>query len=213
MNTPQAYASGAMAGKGVLLTVIAVVVGAFLLAQGFDGSGDTSWNADGNAGTATANGEGSADGESSDISTGDGTETPVETVFSTTTTQLPVVTQPPLDTRPPNEIKVAAVNGTGRRGLAAGVADILNASNYITDAKNAVLKDLAASTIYYRDGYADDAKVVADVLGATADILSPTSNSQTSTTDNVLTSIVEPDSVRDFHIYILLGRDCDAWCL
>lgn len=208
MNTPHTHASGAMAGKGVLLTILAVVLGTFLLARGFDGSGDMSWNADGNADTTTVDGEGSAGGEPSETPTGDATGMPVGAVPSTTTTQPPVVTQPPLDTRPPNEIKVAAVNGTGIRGLAAGVADRLNAGNYITEAKNAAKQDLPSTKIYYREGYADDAKVVADVLQVTADLLTPTSNSQTLTTDNVLTSIGDPDNVRDFHIYILLGLDC-----
>lgn len=191
MTAPHSHSSGGgSAGRAILLVVAAIALGAFLLARGFDGADDDT-TADPGDGT----GQTETDGE-------DG-EDPAVVESTTTTTTTTTTTAPPIVTRPPGEVKVAVANGTGDRGRAGRTAGILNASGYVTAAKNTEQDRVGESVIYYRPGYGDDAKAVASALGAAADLLTPAPAT-------IMTLIRNPETPQDlgtFHIFVVVGTD------
>ena len=192
--TPQHAQSsgGGSAGRAIVLVIVAVALGAFLLARGFDGSDD--------------NGNDASPGETeTDPSTnGDPDESPESNgTTSTTTTTTTTTTAPPVVTHLPGEVKVAVMNGTGERGRAGRTADTLNATGYVTAAKNTQQDRVETSVIYYRPGYGDDAKAVASVLGAPPDIITPAPTT-------IMTLIRSPESPADleeFNVFAVVGSD------
>lgn len=203
MTAPGGRTSANSAGRGVVLTILAVVIGFYLLAQGFDTAPNAatadSTAVDDNDGNNTADDDSPEGDDTSntdnDSETPNGDET--DDVTSTSEQLLPT---PPTVTHPPAEVKVATVNGTGQRGLAGATADKLAARGFVTAAKNAASPPVSASTIYYLPSYGDDAKVVADALSAPANILSLAPA-------NILTLLTNSDDVADFHIFVVLGTD------
>ena len=188
--TPQHAQSsgGGSAGRAIVLVIVAVALGAFLLARGFDDSDD-----DNEASPATT--EESTNGDPDDPEPNGTT--------STTTTTTTTTTAPPVVTHPPGEVKVAVMNGTGVRGRAGRTADRLNATGFVTAAKNTQQDRVEASVIYYRPGYGDDAKSVASVLGAPPDIITPAPGT-------IMTLIRNPESPADleeFNIFAVVGTD------
>ena len=190
--TPQhAHSSGGgSAGRAIVLVIAAIALGVFLLARGFDGSDET--------GTEASSGEteaaSSTDGE---------TEVSTESATSTTTTTTTTTTAPPVVTHLPGDVKVAVMNGTGARGRAGRTADTLNATGYVTAAKNTQQDRVETSVIYYRPGYGDDAKAVASVLGAPPDIITPAPGT-------IMTLIRNPESpagLEDFNLFAVIGTD------
>ena len=187
---------GNAAGRGIVLVIVAIALGVFLLARGFDGSDDA---ADDKS-TAT-------DQESNSDSTGPGSgdegengdDTPDATPSTSTTTTTSTTVPPPV-THPANEVRVAAINGKGAPGLAGAAADKLNALGYQTKAKNAVNFGIEMSVIYYQPGYGDDAKAIAAAINAPVDILNPAPST-------ILTLIKDPSDVSEFNIFILLAED------
>lgn len=77
---------------------------------------------------------------------------PEETTTSTT---------PP---KPPNEVTVRVGNGAQKSGVAGRGTDILEGAGYLTlGAKTSTIK-LETSTVYYVEGFAADAEVIASLL-------------------------------------------------
>ena len=193
MTAPHGHAAGGgSAGRAILLVAAAIAVGAFLLARGFDGADDTT--------AATGNGTGQTQTDPDDGENGDDPATVESTTTTTTTT---TTTAPPIVTRPPGEVKVAVANGTGDRGRAGRTAGILNASGYVTAAKNTQQDRVGESVVYYRPGYGDDAKAVASALGAPADLLTPAPAT-------IMTLIRNPETPQDletFNIFVVVGTD------
>ena len=190
--TPQhAHSSGGgSAGRAIVLVIVAVALGAFLLARGFDGSDDNTEASPSATAEETSNGSDSEDETETNGTT--------STTSSTTTT-----TAPPVVTHPPGEVKVAVMNGTGVRGRAGRTADTLNATGFVTAAKNTQQDRVQDSVIYYRQGYGDDAKAVASVLGAPPDIITPAPAT-------IMTLIRNPESPADleeFNIFAVVGTD------
>lgn len=188
--TPQHAQSsgGGSAGRAIVLVIVAVALGAFLLARGFDDSDDSN-----EASPATTE----------ESTNGDPEETDTNGTTSTTTTTTTTTTAPPVITHPPGEVKVAVMNGTGVRGRAGRTADTLNATGFVTAAKNTQQDRVEASVIYYRPGYGDDAKSVASVLGAPPDIITPAPGT-------IMTLIRNPESPADleeFNIFAVVGTD------
>ena len=188
--TPQHAQSsgGGSAGRAIVLVIVAVALGAFLLARGFDDSEDST-----GAPPRTTPEESTTDPD--DPETGDTT--------STTTTTTTTTTAPPVITHPPGEVKVAVMNGTGVRGRAGRTADTLNATGFVTAAKNTQQDRVEDSVIYYRPEYGDDAKAVASVLGAPPDIITPAPAT-------IMTLIRNPESPADleeFNIFAVIGTD------
>ena len=180
------------AGRGLIITIVAVALGLYVLAGAFDGSSASDEVADPEDGTAADNEDG--DEESSDADgTGSDGEEPEPAI---TTSTAP----PPPSTHRPGEVKVAAVNGTGRTGLAGATGDILAARGYVAAAKNAAATPVQTSAIYYQPDYSEDAKAVASALNAPAEILLPAPS-------NMLTLVANPETVIDFHVFVVLGVD------
>jgi len=171
-----------------VLVIVAVALGAFLLARGFDDSDDST-----EASPATT--EESTNGDPDDPEPNGTT--------STTTTTTTTTTAPPVVTHPPGEVKVAVMNGTGVRGRAGRTADTLNATGFVTAAKNTQQDRVEDSVIYYRSGDGDDAKAVASVLGAPPDIITPAPGT-------IMTLSRNPESPADleeFNIFAVVGTD------
>jgi len=171
---------------------VAIALGAFLLARGFDGADDPTAGA--------GNGSGQTETDPDEGENGADPETVESTTTTTTTT---TTTQPPIVTHAPGEVKVAVANGTGDRGRAGRTAGILNASGYVTAAKNTEQDRVGESVIYYRPGYGDDAKAVASALGAPPDLLTPAPAT-------IMTLIRNPETPQDletFNIFVVVGTD------
>ena len=202
MTAPGQYAAGdgsfgrsagGAVGRGVVLVLIAVAIGAFLLRSGFDNTS--------NGGAQTTVGDNDAaeaqnpeDDEGGAVDpAGEGNGDPADPATETTA-------PPPLPTREPSQVKVAAVNGTGTAGLAGRTADLMGVHGYVTGAKNAASVPMAVSVIYYRAGFSEDAKAVATHLRAPADIIAPAP-------EDVLSLIANADEVADFNIFVIVGAD------
>ncbi len=193
MTAPHGHSSGGgSAGRAILLVAVAIAVGAFLLARGFDGDDDATATSD-----PDETEQPSSNGEDDN---GDDPDNGTTTTTSTTTT---TTTAPPVVTHPPGEVKVAVANGTGDRGRAGRTAGTLNASGYVTAAKNTQQDRVGESVIYYRPGYGDDAKAVASALGAPPDLLTPAPAT-------IMTLIRNPETPADletFNIFVVVGTD------
>ena len=190
--TPQHAQSsgGGSAGRAIVLVVVAVALGAFLLARGFDDSDGSTAASPGDPPEESTNGDSEEDPETNGTT-------------STTTTTTTTTTAPPVVTHPPGDVKVAVMNGTGVRGRAGRTADKLNATGFVTAAKNTQQDRVEDSVIYYRPGYGDDAKAVASVLGAPPDIITPAPGT-------IITLIRNPESPADleeFNIFAVVGTD------
>ena len=198
MTAPHAHSSGGgSAGRAIVLVIVAVALGALLLARGFDGADDTSASSNGD----NAEKESPDPGDNGD--NGDnGDEPPVGEQSSTTTTST-TTTVPPVVTHLPGEVKVAVANGTGERGRASRTAGVLNAGGYVTAPKNTEQDRVSESVIYYRPGYGDDAKAVASALGAPADLLTPAP----STIMTLIRNPETPPDLENFNIFVVVGND------
>ena len=193
--TPQhAHSSGGgSAGRAIVLVIVAVALGAFLLSRGFDGSDDSSTDASND----------DTEAESSPTGDGDPEDSPEADATSTTSSTTTTTTAPPVVTHLPGEVKVAVMNGTGERGRASRTAGTLNASGYVTAAKNTEQDRVEESVIYYKAGYGDDAKAVASVLGAPPDIITPAPG----TIRTLIRNPESPENLEDFNIFVVVGND------
>ncbi len=122
-----------------MLVAAAVIIGAVLLAKGFDNNVD----ADGGAGP----------GEATTTTAGDGT-----------TTSATVPPQP----HPVNEVKVFVLNGGGPPQIAGTDTTVLNSKGYVTVPADNSPVDVPASVVYFAVGYDADAPAVATALGLPA---------------------------------------------
>ena len=146
--------AGGNVARGAMVIVAALLVGFVLLQQGLSGSGGDDTAASTTNSTAATEG-------SSETTSIDNPEVsvPVET---------PAPTLGAL--RPAGEVAVLVLNATD--GPVAGIAgkgsDKLKTNNYVTrDAKNATAS--GPSAVYYAEGFEAEARVVAEVLGASPD--------------------------------------------
>jgi hypothetical protein len=146
--------------RGVVLVVIAVLVGLVLLRNGID--------ADANAGSSTGGGKGTtADGGGTDGG-------------STTSSTLGL--------RSPSEVPLIVLNGSGVKGAANKYATFLLNKGYTnqTDADGGNAAAQAdTTTVYFQEGFQNEAKAVASAIkaptvGGTAAVptvsLGPTNN-------------------------------------
>jgi hypothetical protein len=155
--------------RGALLIIVAVLLGAGLLANGFRDSG-----------TSTTSGA-----------------TPT-TKRSTTT--LPGGATPSTVAQPhdPAQVKVLALNGSGKSGIAKAAADLLKAANYTTlDPSNAKGATVATSIVYYLAGYEADAATIAVKLGLPASAAQPLPTP-------VPASVADP---KDANVVVVVGTD------
>jgi hypothetical protein len=128
------------AARGIILVVVAVVLGAILLAAGGTVGFDQ-------------------DDESVDIGEGGGGEGVTETTAPTeTATSAPV-------TVAPSQVAVVAANGAGISGLAGQSADFLATQGYTNTAATDALADTAQTVVYYVDGFQPNAVAIAGAFG------------------------------------------------
>jgi len=198
MTTPGRYASsdnsfagstGNAAARGVALIAVAVLIGFVLLAKGFDGPSDTS-----TAPTVTTT-------AAPNVTTTEAgaTETTTTADPAGTTTSAPAIA-PAASLRPPAEVKVVVANGSGVNGAAGAAKGELTTAGYVAEAKNAVTATTELSAVYYIDGYAEEAKAVAQTLGGTAALLR-------AAPADPLALIASPAGLEDFQIFVILGTD------
>ena len=154
---------GGAAGRGAMLVGAAVILGLILLRFAFDGS-DTTVQAEVDEISATT-----VVGTNVDGSTVTLPSTPA--ADGTTASTVPATTAPAVDDvlHDNNTVTVMTANGSGTSGEAGRLAEQLSAENYVTDAANA--EPTATTKIYYRPGYVLDARNIATVLAATADLI------------------------------------------
>lgn len=200
MNGPRGRPAGGAVGKSVVLTLLAVAVGVFILGRAFDDGEPDDPEAAGSDAPADAAEEDGTGGDDPDDAEGASAAGPDASDADETDPLQEAQQIVPLYTRRPEDVKVVAVNGTSKKGLAGATANILNARGYVTDTKNAASPPVLLSSIFYQAGYSDDAKAVAAAISAPADIIA-------SAPDHVLTLIARPDDVGDFHIFVVLGVD------
>lgn len=206
-----ARSTGGAAARGAMLIALALIIGLVLMAFALDdpdteltsgdSATDTSDSEDSTTDTTDTTDDAS-DGSSSD--TGDGTGT--DAADGGTATTAPPETIGPVEEgdgpRPPSEVNVLVANGTGGKGIAGALSDKLIADGYIANASNA--PSTAEGIIYYRQGYADDARAVAAILGAPPDILTPAPGDGTVA---VSAEAVSDGRLSDANVIVIVGND------
>ncbi|MEZ5207169.1 MAG: LytR C-terminal domain-containing protein [Acidimicrobiales bacterium] len=126
---------------GVVMIVFAVLIGAFLLAKGYESEGDL---VAGSSPTTVASSSG-----------------PPPTGLTTTSTTAPSTTTTPL--KAPADVTVRAANGGGEEGVALAGTEKLAAAGYSTlGAVDAPAQ--TASVVYYAAGFEGEAVEVAKVF-------------------------------------------------
>lgn len=89
--------------------------------------------------------------------------TTTTTAPTTTVTTEPTTTTTTAVAHAPNEVKARVGNGAGRGGVAGAGTNILATAGYVTlSPKNADTIDV--STVYFTQGFSEDAKLVAQLL-------------------------------------------------
>lgn len=189
------------AGRGVILAIAAVVLGAIILGQGFDDP-TTVVSADGTTATPTPapSSDGSDDGGATDDTDGtadggttdgtDGTTDDGSTDGSTTDQGSTAVLHPA------SQVRLMVANGTDYRGLAKLISDKLVSSEGfvgLTPQNSANGDAVALTTVYYIEGYQLDAARIAAAIE----------------TDRVLPMPDPPpvDGLQEANILIELGLD------
>jgi hypothetical protein len=166
MTAPQSGAGGLDANaRGIIVLVVAVVVGFLLLLNaGASGNGGGTVAAEDTSTTIDVSGLGDdPEEEPSDPTTPD--DTAVETTPEDTTA----------GNRPPAEVSVLVLNIPGGVVGAAGAGtETLSGAGYqMAEPANANSADVEATTIYFAEGFEQDAVSVASVLGRAADAVAP----------------------------------------
>jgi hypothetical protein len=163
--------TGDAAVRGALLVGVAVIIGALLLWRGHDNNGNTAQSTVGSTTTTTAKPASGATGSGgtagtgtvSGVTAGTGKTGPTGT---TGTTGTGAATGTTGTLHKPAEVKVIVANGSGTTSGAGQVTAKLQPKGYaMLAAADAATSNVAASKVYYRDGYAEDAKQVARDIG------------------------------------------------
>lgn len=187
----------AAAPRALLLVVVALVIGLVLL-----------WKAvDSDVGTVVvpepAGGDVSVQvDETPDVVD---TEVPADSAEVVPTTEAPPVTTTTaallFPTKSPSEVKVLVANGSGIGGAAGAVTDMLNPRGYALESPaNANPTDV--SGVYYRASFADDARMVMEVIApGNPDLLSQMPSGGLSVPDGTLDRLANADVV------VILGSD------
>lgn len=200
-----ARSTGNAAARGGILIGIAVLIGLVLLWKGLDG-GDDPVAADDGAGDVSDDADATDDQSddavadpTTDVSTDDVEDITSDgdiTTDSTPTTEPAVVDNPA-------DVVVAVLNGTTTGGLAGDRSTALSALGYqVTAPGNGANKPVADSGVYYTDGYADEAKVVAEALSGSSLVLSAAPADPSTLADPG-----DADKVATANIIVVLGDD------
>ena len=207
--------SGASAARGAMLIALAIVIGLILLAWALDDPGTIVTVEDDTAGEVATDDDAAANGGSGDVAAdpGDGSVADDGSGGDTGGDAFDVLDQedqaaadtiPPAPTgeaRPPAEVNVLVANGTGGSGVAGAVSDRLKARGYISNASNASPTD--AGVIFYREGFADDARAVQVILGAAPDTIAPLPAGNAGVSD----SAVDDGRFAAANVVVIVGND------
>tara|TARA_B100000959_G_scaffold42970_1_gene43282 strand:+ start:3536 stop:4168 length:633 start_codon:yes stop_codon:yes gene_type:complete len=187
----------AAAPRALLLIAVALVIGLVLL-----------WKAvDSDVGTVVVPEPTGGDDTAQVDKTPDATETdaPDDSAAVAPTTEAPVATTATaavlFPSRSPSDVKVLVANGSGIGGAAGAVTDLLNPRGYALESPaNANRTDV--SGIFYRSGFADDARMVMEVVApGNPDLLSQIPTGGLSVPDGTLERLANADVV------VILGAD------
>lgn len=146
-----ARSAGSAMGRGVVLVVVAVLIGALLMQQAFD------------ADTSTVVGPGTVVTTAKPSATTSEGDTNGTT--DTTTPPTDTTTPPVSDTKAPNTVTVLVANGSGVNGAAGRMADDLKPIGYVTFTANAKA-NVTATAVYFVEGFQADAAAVASIIKA-----------------------------------------------
>ena len=184
----------AAAFRGIILIVVASVLGILLLWKGIDGPNPET-NVAGNDSPATTVVESDQDGteNSDDSENSDGSLVTEDTTTTTTTTLFPPT--------PVTEVTVLVANGSGIAGGAGQITDVLIAQGYVAkDPANAIPTEYTG--IYFRTGMSQEARAVQELLApGFADILLQMPDGGLEVPDGTVERVEESD------IVIILGSD------
>ena len=174
MTAPTERSGGLDAkARGIAVLAVAAVVAFLLLWQGGGNGGDTKVAAVAPSTTVDTSGltpETPTTSPSGGASTTPGTTTP-----GTVTTLAPTTSEPDpgSQTRPPAEVNALVLNGGGPIGAAAATTKVLGGAGYQTgSAANANDRTTATTQVFFAEGYEAEAKVVAQLLGKDASVVS-----------------------------------------
>ena len=170
-----ARSTGGAAARGAMLIALALAIGLLLMTFALDdpqteitatdGTDQTDDAVDGTDDTTEDGGVNAVDpGDAVD-----GSVPPATIAEDDTPTPTIADSVPPGEAHDPAEVNILVANGTGGKGVAGTISDKLKAKSYIANAANA--PSTAEAVIYYRIGYDADARLVAEILGAGADII------------------------------------------
>jgi hypothetical protein len=184
---PEGRGTSDAAVRGALLIGVAVVIGLLLLWQGHDDDGATA-----TTGTDSTEAPGGDDGSGTTVPEGEGS-TPTDSVVT------------PPSTNAPMNVQVLVANGTGTAGGAGAVTAKLQPKGYATlPPADASTSDVVASRVYYREGFAEDAKQIARDLAVPEPV------------DTIIEPMPEPPPVKGTqgtasaqlaNVLVLLGSD------
>ena len=127
------------AARGIILVVVAVVLGAILLAAGGTIGFDQ-------------------DDASVDIGEGGGEGVTDTTAPAETTTSVPT-------TVAPSEVPVVVANGAGVSGLAGATADFLATQGYTNTSATDAVASVSQTVVYYAEGFQPNAAAIATLFG------------------------------------------------
>ena len=149
--------NGAAAPRGIILIVVASVLGILLLWKGIDGP--TSDVADSSSSSSTTT-VATTDVDGDESIEGDVDESDLSDILGDTSTTTTTTLFPPT---PPAEVQVLVANGSGISGGAGTITDMLIPKGYTTlPAANAILTGV--SGIYFRTGMSQEARVIQEFL-------------------------------------------------
>ena len=194
--------NAAAAPRAFLLIGVAVVIGLVLLWKGLD----TSPSGQSPAPAASAPTTEAPDAGGSDAGTAGGSgaagSSATPTTAATATTAVPTTTAPPMPepTHAPNEVKVLVANGSGVSGAAGKVTDMLSPLGWAMESP-ANADKTSISGIYYKAGYARDARVIQEHFGEDPNIL------QQIPTGGLAVPANAEERVANADIIIILGSD------
>ena len=152
---------------GAVLVVIAVLVGALLLARGYDEEGGVVDTGESAAQTTTTNAAAPVDG--------------------TTTTTVAAAA------RTPAEVPVLAINGAGVAGAAGALETTLNAAGYTT-VETGNTSPVTATVVYYAEGAQAEAQAVASVVGTDPAAVQPVASAPVSAGTALVVVVIGPNT-------------------
>jgi hypothetical protein len=178
--------------RGLALIATVLIVGIFVLRQGFDTSDELAAGPVGDVGEEAAEDEDG--GETGEADDSDDEATPEE-----------APPEEPPEPRAPSEVTVRVANTTSVGGAAGGWSDSIEQNSYLiaeaTDAADPE-RDRAATAIVYAEGFEPEARVLAEAIGDPEQI-----ELRQYAAEELLSQSGEAMMTEDVNLLVLLGED------